>query len=194
MLYDNVILTDADGVLLNWEYAFNVWMQRHGYELVKDYHRHYEMDKRYGITNDHKRQLVRMFNESAAIGFLPPLRDAIHYVRKLHEEHGYVFHLITSLSLDPAAQELRTQNIKKLFGETAFERFVYLDTGADKDEALKEYRGTNYWWIEDKPENAMAGAREGLECLLMEHSHNMHYTEYNLVKNWKEIYEEIVGV
>jgi hypothetical protein len=135
-----------------------------------------------------------MFNESAAIGFLPPLRDAIHYVRKLHEEHGYVFHLITSLSLDPAAQALRTQNIKKLFGETAFERFVYLDTGADKDEALKEYRGTNYWWIEDKPENALAGAREGLECLLMEHSHNMHYTEYNLVKNWKEIYEEIVGV
>jgi FMN phosphatase YigB (HAD superfamily) len=27
---DKLILTDVDGVLLNWEYAFNIWMQRHG--------------------------------------------------------------------------------------------------------------------------------------------------------------------
>lgn len=26
-----VILTDADGVLLDWEYAFDIWMQQHGF-------------------------------------------------------------------------------------------------------------------------------------------------------------------
>ena len=29
--YHKVILTDADGVLLNWGYAFDVWMMERGY-------------------------------------------------------------------------------------------------------------------------------------------------------------------
>ena len=28
-----IILTDVDGVLLNWEYAFKCWMEQYGYEL-----------------------------------------------------------------------------------------------------------------------------------------------------------------
>lgn len=189
---DNVILTDADGVLLNWEYAFNVWMQQQGHRLVEDYHDYYEMNERYGISLGEKKKLVKFFNESAAIGFLPPLRDAVHYVRKLHEKHGFVFHLITSLSLDHNAQALRTQNIKKLFGETAFERFIYLDTGADKDDVLAQYKDSGYIWVEDKPENYVAGENVGLDCYLMEHSHNMNLDGFNIVKNWKEIYNSVV--
>ena len=29
---DKVILTDCDGVLLNWEYAFHCWMDAHGFK------------------------------------------------------------------------------------------------------------------------------------------------------------------
>jgi hypothetical protein len=29
-----IILTDCDGVCLDWEWAFNVWMQEHGFEEV----------------------------------------------------------------------------------------------------------------------------------------------------------------
>jgi FMN phosphatase YigB (HAD superfamily) len=95
-IMDKVILTDVDGVLLNWEYAFNVWMQRHGYRLGKNANS-YDMGERYDLNDKKKRELVKFFNESAAIGYLPPLRDAIHYVRKLHEKHGYVFHVLTAL-------------------------------------------------------------------------------------------------
>ena len=35
---DKVILTDCDGVLLNWEYAFITWMKRHGYSEVENGH------------------------------------------------------------------------------------------------------------------------------------------------------------
>jgi uncharacterized protein YqgQ len=138
---------------------------------------------------------VKFFNESSAIGFLPPLRDAIHYVQKLHRKHGYVFHVITSLSLEPSAQELRTQNLKKLFGEGVFEKFVYLDTGADKEEALEPYRDTGYFWVEDKPENYIAGYNIGLDAILVEHGHNMHLTDENylVLKNWKEIYQYVTG-
>ena len=188
--YEKVILTDVDGVLLNWGYAFDIWMQQHGHAKVKDV---YVVNEAYGITREAGKRLVRQFNESAAIGFLPPLRDAIHYVRKLHEEHGYVFHAITSLSLDPHAGELRTQNLRKLFGETAFTKFVYLDTGADKDKVLKKYKGTGFLWVEDKIENAEVGDSFGLDSVVMEHGYNMDDTTFPLMKGWKDIYEYLEG-
>ena len=190
---NQLILVDADGVLLDWEWAFNIWMQEHGFEEVAGSKLNYDMSVRYGIPQEQVRKLIRLFNESAAIGFLPALRDAMNYVKRLHEEHGYIFHCITSLSLDPNAQRLREMNLNKLFGATAFERIVCLDTGADKQDALEEYEGTGCYWIEDKPENAEAGYQVGLNPLIVEHGHNMHYYHEHipLVKNWLEIYEII---
>jgi hypothetical protein len=184
-----LILTDCDGVLLNWEFAFECWMETHGYKVVDT--SAYNIGQRYGIDNSKK--LVRQFNESAAIGFLPPHRDAMHYVKKLHEEHGYVFRVITSLSLDPYAKKLREKNLIKLFG-SAMESVICLDTGADKDEALEPYRGSGLYWIEDKIENAVVGSNLGLNSILMEHEHNMHYIDnlIPLVRNWREIYDKIL--
>jgi hypothetical protein len=190
-----LILTDADGVLLDWEWAFNVWMQEHGFEEVPGSKLNYDMSMRYGIPKEQVKKLIRLFNESAAIGFLPALRDAMYYVKRLHEEHGFRFHCITSLSLDPNAQKLREMNLNKLFGTTAFERIVCLDTGADKDEVLQEYEGTGCYWLEDKIENAEAGYRAGLRSLLVEHGHNFEYKHphIKLVKNWKNIYNIITS-
>jgi len=191
---NKIILTDADGVILDWEYAFDVYLRTHGFNKVEGGEFKYNIGKRYGIEPDQGKKLVKIFNESAGIGFLPPLRDAMYYVKRLHEEHGYVFHCITSLSKDESAQALRTMNLKKLFGETAFEKFIYLDTGADKDEVLEAYRNTGYYWIEDKITNAQVGHDLGLKSLLMEHGHNMNAdVPFPKVKNWKEIYERIVG-
>ena len=190
-----LILTDVDGVLCDWEWAFNVWMQEHGFEEVPGSKLNYDMSMRYGIPKEQVKKLIRIFNESAAIGFLPALRDAMYYVKRLHEEHGFRFHCITSLSLDPNAQKLREMNLNKLFGTTVFERIVCLDTGADKEEALSEYEGTGCYWLEDKPENAIAGYRAGLRSLLVEHGHNMHHYHegITIVKNWKEIYQLITN-
>lgn len=189
---DKLILTDVDGVLLNWEYAFTIWMKKRGYK-IQDGSNAYDIGERYGIKKSTKNELVRYFNESAAIGFLPPLRDAIHYVRKLHEKQGYVFHVLTALSNDHQAQELRRQNLEKLFGETVFEKFVYCDTGADKDEILQPYLNSGLLWVEDKIENAKLGLAMGLDSILMEHGHNMDSTGMPIVKNWKEVYDYVVG-
>ena len=43
---DRLILVDADGVLLDWEYAFNVWMQEHGFEQVPGSRLNYDMSVR----------------------------------------------------------------------------------------------------------------------------------------------------
>ena len=189
---NKVILTDCDGVLLDWEYAFDAWMKRHGY--VKVNNDIYDMAVAYDMDKDDIKRLIRIFNESAAIRKLPPLRDAIKYVKKLHEEHGFIFHAITSLSKDQYAQHLRTKNLRELFGDTVFERYVYLDTGADKDEALVEYEDTGCLWVEDKVENAVLGASLGLNSVLMTHGHNSDFENEDVVKvsSWKEIYEMLV--
>ena len=204
--FDRKILVDCDGVLMNWEYAMNCWMQQRGFEIKPDFDNSYDIGERYGLNKTKSKELVRDFNSSAAMGFLPPLRDAIHYVRKLHEQHGYIFHMITSLSLDEHAQRLRRMNTEKLFGETAFSGYTFLDTGADKNDALDKYRDSGMTWIEDKIENALVGEEAGLDCLLMEHGHNMDIHEFEghhhgrfqrenitIVKNWKEIYEYLCG-
>ena len=193
---NKIILTDCDGVLLNWEYAFCTWMEQHGYEQVTNGNHYYDIGERFGITKEEAKAKVKIFNESAAIGFLPALRDAMYYVKRLHEEHGYEFHCITSLSLDPSAYKLRKMNLEKLFGPTAFTRLVCLDTGADKHEALDEYADTDYYWIEDKIENAFLGLQYGLRSILIEHGFNMNESiPVGMTKclNWKEIYEHIIG-
>ena len=190
---NKVILTDADGVLLNWEYAFTCWMEQHGHTQVENANFLYDIGKRFGLeSNNMGHRLVRQFNESAAIGFLPALRDAVYYVKRLHEEHGYTFRCITSLSLDKNAYKLRKMNLEKLFGETAFEELVCLGTGADKDEALEQYRDSGLYWIEDKLSNAQLGLDLGLKPILIEHGFNMDDDipeGMQKVVNWKEIYE-----
>jgi HAD superfamily hydrolase (TIGR01509 family) len=189
---DKVILTDCDGVLFDWEYSFDQWMKRHEYKVVET--GHYQMDRKYGLEKKETMRLIRMFNESAWIRKLPPLRDAIHYVKKLHQEHGFIFHCITSLSNDDYSQHLRTKNLREMFGDTVFEKYVYLDTGADKDEVLKEYRESGCYWIEDKPQNVDTGIELGLDGILMMHEHNKEYNgTADVVRNWKEIYELITN-
>ena len=191
---DKLILTDADGVLLDWEYAFGIWMEQHGFQRQEGSQFIYKIGDRYGVSNNQGHKLINMFNESAAIGFLPALRDATYYVKRLHEEHGYQFRVITSLSLDPNAGKLREMNLRKIFGD-AIESVICLDTGADKDEALAPYQNTGMWWIEDKPENALVGYNLKLSSILVEHGHNMHYEHADIprVKNWKEIYNIILA-
>jgi FMN phosphatase YigB (HAD superfamily) len=192
-LSEKVILVDADGVLLDWFHSFAQWMKYHGYPIVMN--DEYQIEKTFGISKEQAKALVRHFNESARIEYLPPFRDAIKYVRKLHEEHGYVFHCITSLSTDPFAGKLRERNLKALFGETAFEKITCLDTGADKDYALSQYAETGCFWLEDKAENAELGVRFGLNSVLMSHGHNRDFFHKDIpvVSNWKEFYKLITG-
>ena len=117
-------------------------MEEHGFAKVEGAQFIYDIGQRYGIDAAQGKKLIRMFNESAAIGFLPPHRDAMYYVKRLHEEHGYKFIIVTSLSLDPNAVVLREMNLRKTFGD-AIEEVICLDTGADKDEALEQFKGSD---------------------------------------------------
>jgi FMN phosphatase YigB (HAD superfamily) len=189
---ERIILVDCDGVLLDWEWAFNIWMQERGYVQrpnAKDYYK--ISDQFENLSVPEAKKFTRLFNESAAIGFLPPLRDSVYWMKRLNEELGYRFICITSLSTDVNAQKLRRMNLEKYYGHV-FDDIICLPTGSDKHEALDKFVGTEYFWVEDKPENADVGFERGLKSILIEHGHNMNHTcPYPIVKNWKEIFEII---
>ena len=188
-----LILTDADGVLLDWEWAFSVWMQERGFTIAEGSKKSYYLHHHYNeLSEDSAKKVVKQFNESAAIGFIPALRDSTYYVKRLHEEHGYKFCVITSLSLDKNAGQLRKMNLRKIFGD-AIDDVICLDTGADKDKALEPWRDSGLYWIEDKYSNYVTGLNMGLRSILLEHGHNMNEDPLNgvIVKNWKAIYELI---
>ena len=189
---ENIILVDCDGVLCDWEYSFTQWM--HHQDIPTMDQSEYDIGKRFHLERGTAKRLVRQFNESAAIAFLPPLRDAVYYMKRLNMLHGYKFHCITSLSENKYAQRLRTQNLELLFGKEVWDDFVYLPCGADKDKALSEYKGTGCFWVEDKPENAEVGKALGLDSILVAHDHNAYYDgDIPRYWKWKDIYKYITG-
>lgn len=187
----NLVLTDIDGVMLDWELAFHDWMESKGFQ--RNSVATYDMHVVYGQKRSHVKALISEFNNSAWMCCLKPLRDAVDGVQRIADA-GYRFGAITSLSLDPYAGELRKQNLNNLFGDV-FEFVTCLDTGADKDEALMPWKNSGLFWIEDKPENAKLGADLGLKSLLIRHEHNAWF-DYNGVKKvdtWAQVYHAIVN-
>lgn len=187
-----IILTDCDGVLLDWETAFHGWMTKRGYEKKVD--AVYDISTAYGIEKAEGKTLVRYFNESAWMGYLKAFRDARSGVGRLYEA-GYRFHCITSLSLDKKAQRLRMMNLENIFGKGVFKECICLDTGADKDDALAEYEGSGFYWVEDKTENAECGLKFGLKSILINHAHNADCDNDAIVKldTWADIADHILG-
>jgi hypothetical protein len=189
------ILTDADGVLLNWRDSFDYYMMKEHNIFAEGDVRTYDQTLRYNMPFEDMQRYILQFNNSSNIGFLPPLYDSVKYVNKLYEL-GYTFVVITSLSLNPYSQELRTRNLKTIFGD-AMREIIYLDTAAEKDDILEEYSDyyPGHYWIEDKVKNAFVGAKFGFDSLLLKHPYTKleDTTGIAVMSNWKSIYERITG-
>lgn len=187
-----IILTDCDGVLLNWEDAFHQWMQDQG--LIVKHRGVYEMEIAYDISKAESKKLVKQFNNSAWMGYLKAFRDARSGVAKLYE-NGYRFHCITSLSLDTKAKRLRMYNLENVFGKGTFKELICLDTGADKDDALNEYKDSGLWWLEDKLSNAECGLKYGLKPILIAHDHTANVEinkDITRLMDWNAITQHIL--
>jgi hypothetical protein len=102
--------------------------------------------------------------------------------------------VVTSLSKSKYAAKLRERNLAKIFGENVFRNIKCLPTGANKDGYLKKYyEDSNYFWVEDKLQNANDGLAVGMRPLLMEHAFNMNEkVDFPILKNWEEIYNYIL--
>jgi hypothetical protein len=188
---EKLIVTDADSVLLDWEYSFDVYANSRGFFKDATVKPSFELAPMYRIKDEHVLSLIKQFNESAAIGFLPALRDAYQWVRKLAEE-GFRFHVVTAVSDDPYVKELRVRNLEKLFGKV-FDHVECLPTGSSKKQYLEaNFKDSRLFWIEDHVKNAEDGLRAGMLPLIMAHGYNRDYQgPIKRVMGWEEIYHII---
>jgi FMN phosphatase YigB (HAD superfamily) len=152
----------------------------------------YNVGKAMGMSSTEGRRYVGAYNSSIHMTNIGPLRDAVKYVRKLHSDHGYKLHVITSQTSDKSAREFRKYNLETLFGKGIFHGITILDAGADKDKVLEKWKDSGCYWVEDKLQNADIGKKLGLNSIVMAHDHNVN-TKHVRAQNWKEIYNIITG-
>lgn len=189
MKKSNIILTDVDGVLLDWFSAFRRYMKTLGLKEGKMVHTdHDKMYKFFGLKdNDEMFEYVEVFNSGHwEFGTLPALDLAVDGVNALHSV-GYRFVAITSCSTAPQAVALRKANLYNIFGDV-FDEVHCVDVGESKRTHLADYEPT--FWIEDKASAAEDGLDYGHNSILIAQTWNAGITVDNRIKrcyDWREI-------
>ena len=173
MILNKTILTDVDGVVLNWVDSFCAWMSSKGYNTHDEWFGDYGLAKWFGITDEEVLSRIAEFNTSAQVGFINPMPEAPKYIRKL-TDHGFKFRAITSLGDCPYAAELRRWNLKRIFGDWTFDQVICLPLRASKEETLIHQKklfgdGVKTIWIEDHSNNARAGDTIGFHSIVYAH-------------------------
>lgn len=190
---NKLILTDADGCLIDWEGAFKHWMvsQGHRVKYSDSYKLHHHF---HDLPDQEIDRYVEDFCASEAIADLEPYLDAQEYVTRLYEDHKYRFRVITSIGSDPETRDRREQNLRDLFGD-AIEKVICLEAGSPKDLILEPYRGSGLFWIEDKYENFLAGLKLGLNGILLTQEYNRHQRIHRGYRahTWQDIYRIITA-
>lgn len=176
-----IILTDIDGVCLDWSKQFNKYLEfYHPGKSVNDPTEYSDYA--------HIEKEMQAHNHSAWFGYMEPLRDAAETLNRLSAE-GWEVHGCTAMGHDPYAISLRKRNLEMFF-PNVFNRLDTVGFGQGKEEWLEKYRGQECIWIEDKWTNALVGASMGIKTFLMRHSYNASYDDKRIVKvdNWQQIY------
>jgi uncharacterized HAD superfamily protein len=188
---DKILLTDCDGVLLDWEAKFDTFAKRLGYRFKDTYANSYSIGEQLGITHEESHALIAKFNSSSDFESLPAFRDSVEGITRLKSE-GWKIVVITTAGMHPWTYGLRKSNLDRVFGEGAIDKLYVLDLHGDKGEVLKNYQDSGLYWIEDKPSNAELAYKYGLKPLLMNNPHNKNYGG-NLprVQSWEDIYKII---
>ena len=191
-LKNKVILTDVDGVLLDWNFGFEKWMFDNQY--INHFPIDYDQGSGHALNRKEELKYSAVFcKEAEFIGNLTPFKDSIKYVRKLHEEFGFVFHAITAVNND--IFKARKHNLETIFGKGVFIEIDCVGAFKSKEHILNQYKDSGCYWIEDDIKNAELGKSLGLQPILMLHSYNKdkHYRGIK-VNTWREIYQNIIHV
>lgn len=188
---DKVILTDVDGVLLDWETAFEEYAEAKGYAFNENKRIVYSIGAQLGISHEQAYALISGFNHSEEFGRIAPFRDSVEYVKRFKDE-GWKFIAITTAGEHPDTWPLRRKNLDAVFGVDVIDELYVLPLHGDKGVELVKYKDSGLFWIEDKPSNAVLGYQYGLKPLLMSTFHNRTYNGgVKRVNTWEDIYRII---
>lgn len=193
---EKLIVTDVDGVLIDWGTGFMDWaVNVKGLTLKPDWSRWYHVEHRFEETStkEHGDALVGEFNNSPALGVLPAWADAQEVIAEFVRA-GWKFHAITSVDPTPSAIMHRAQNLVSLFGPDTFVEINCASWSMGKRPFLERYQDQGLVWVEDLKKNALLGADLGYRVFLMDQSPNQDLEDSRItrVQTWKEIRNQLL--
>jgi hypothetical protein len=181
-----ILLTDIDGVVLDWQKHFNKYLDHYylGEELF---------DPTVFAQGERTGKIIKEFNNSAWIGFLEPWKDSVEVLTELNHM-GWKIHGCTSMGTDQYANALRKKNIETLMPDV-FAQLEIIPFMQPKGNWLAPWKGSGAVWVEDKWSNAIIGADMGIKTFLMKQSYNskQDYPGVEKVDNWRQIYNKVIS-
>ena len=179
-----ILLTDIDGVVLDWQKHFNKYLDHYypGEELF---------DPTVFAQGERTGKIIKEFNNSAWIGFLEPWKDSVEVLTEL-KKMGWKIYGCTSMGTDQYANALRKKNIETLMPDV-FTQLDIIPFMQPKGNWLAPWKGSGAVWVEDKWSNAIIGADMGIKTFLMKQSYNskQDYQGVEKVDNWRQIYNKV---
>jgi len=145
------LLTDIDGVVLNYDHGFSKFLTKYGYDSYSDFWRHEDFDA--------QQELIQRFNHTREFANLEIFPDAREYLSKM-SERGYTIVAITACGDHPSIIQSRKQNLADL----PIRELVCLPLSSSKKHVLEKYEPTI--WIEDSYNHAFDGANAGHQVYL----------------------------
>ena len=194
------IITDVDGVLLDWFSAFETWIVE--VKGIKPLHGNtpstYRLTDKYPLTSEELVEHIAEFNTSNAFGELKAIDGAVEYLGLLFQDNSKDISWLSSGSVEGHEEEcfdMRSKNLKDCFGKDIPGTLLVMKTS--KEGYLKEYKeefGEDLIFIEDSLEHAEVAIKSGIKTILLGYSYNGTNKSSKLLykaKNWKEVYSQI---
>lgn len=179
-----VLLTDVDGVILDWVKTFGEYAVSRGFTLRMEHPKTWEMTEWFGATTEQIRELISDMNSSAIFESIPAFPDAQKVLPILAEKYDLV--AITSCSSDALTVERRIKNLELI--DVKFKDVHCLDFNVSKKDLLSAYPTT--LWVEDRFEGAESGVETGHKSFLINRSYNLNQFHQKIVKvdSWHQIH------
>ena len=181
------ILLDVDGVLLDYDRAFEVY-----YGLDKSIvETTYLYSERYGIDESMIIKMVDEFNQSDAFSQIKPLPNAIQAISDLSKS-GHEIFIISSCGLSKLTHDLRKNNLITVFGDV-FSDFHLIDFHKTKLNELTKYKNSEAFWVDDVYHHYIAGKNLGFNAIWKTTEHNKvmqsqpEHKNENIQECWKDI-------
>ena len=164
------IISDCDGVILDWRNSFAAWMGSIGEHVADD-----SGDVRYDMTTlfpeiTSKQIFDRMVEFAGSVEFsrLPYYPGAIEGILNLRQTFPEArFVVLTAVGDAANAHELRAKNLERL----GIDELILCPFGQSKRSWLDTMHGPAIF-IEDHPDQAAAGRDAGHATYLVEHVYN----------------------
>ena len=195
------IITDVDGVLLDWFKGFETWITE--VKGVKPIHdatpSMYKLTDKYPFTSEELFKLIEEFNSSSYFGELKPIGESVEYLGRLLVDNTKSVVWLSAGSVEGREEEcfdMRSKNLKECFGTDIPGTLLVMDT--PKDQYLAQYQkemGDDLVFIEDSLSHAEVAIKMGIRTILLGTTYNNSKNKSKLLyraKDWAEIYN-IIG-